>query len=121
MTALITPRALPDEVRMETGMVLARLEKATDRRPEVRKVIVLVRTTTERRPVSLFAPDPWSETKDVTQWHYVRLRGSTDAPDVSPLLGPGSLGAGRERVLRRMYRFVGYLGDIRGGIDWDAL
>lgn len=106
---------------MEPGMVLARLEKATARRPEVRKVIVLVRTQTVRRPVSVFAPDPWSDTTDVTQWHYVRLRGSTEAPDVNPMLGPGSLGAGRDRVLRRMYRFVGYLGEIRGGIDWDSL
>lgn len=119
MTApLITPKQVPEEVRLEAGMVLARLEKATAKHPERRKIIVLVRTQTVRRRKSVF--DPNSEYVDVTQWIAVRLRGSTEE-GIHPGLTPGTITAGRERVLKRMYRFVGFIGEIRGNIDWSAL
>lgn len=118
--SLIEPREIPAEVRLEPGMILARLERATHNRPERRKVIVLVRAKTVQKPKSAFAPDPWAELKDVTEWSYVRLLGSTEAPDVSPMMGPGSLGAVRDSAARRMFRFIGFIGDVRGGIDWDS-
>lgn len=119
----ITPKEIPAEVRLESGMILARLERATEKHPERHKVIVLVRPRTVQRPVSLFAPDPWSNVHDVTEWHYVRLRATAIGEDdgIPPALGPGSLGKSREGVLRRMHRFVGYIGDVRGPIDWEAL
>lgn len=119
MTSLIVPKEIPSEVRLEAGMVLARIERATDKRPERRKVIVLVRPQTVRRPISVF--NPQSEYHDVTQWICVRLAGSSVPPDVHPMMGPGSLSAQRERTIRRMFRFVGFVGEIRGAIDWDRL
>lgn len=115
----IRPKPIPEEVRLEAGMILARLERGTDERPERRKVIVLVRPQTVRRPKSAF--DPNSEYVDVTQWIAVRMKGSTEE-GVHPGLTPGTFTAGRERVLKRMYRFVGFAGDVRALIiDWDSM
>lgn len=118
---LIEPKLIPDGIRLEPGMVLARLEKATARHPERRKIIVLVSTSTVQKPVSAFAPDPWSNVKDVTEWTYVRVKGSTVNEDTHPLTTPGTFGKGRDSSIRKMFRFVGYAGQIRGVIDWDRL
>ncbi len=117
---LITPEKIPDGVRLEAGMILVRVERATATREERRKVIVLVRPKTVRKRKSLF--DPNSPLLDVTEWSYVRLLGSTMAEDTHQGLRPGSWSTFRESALRKAYWFIGYLGEIRGsGVDWDAL
>lgn len=113
------PELIPADVRLEPGMVLARLERATARHPEKRKVIVLVRAAQVEKPVSAFAPDPWANTKPVTEWTYVRMAGSTVVEESRIL--PGTIGKGRDSVMRKMYRFVGYVGEIRAIIDWAGM
>ncbi len=110
------PARIPDEVRMEPGMLLVRREKATDRRPERRKVIVLVRPTTRRRPVSVFDPD--SPMKDVTAWVCVRMRSTTDTEETH-LTGPGTFSLMNESAVRKMYHFIGYLGDRIDSWSWE--
>lgn len=98
-------------------MVLARRENATDKRPERRKVIVLVRTRTVRRPVSVFARD--GRMKDVTEWVCVRLKVNDDGAP-SEMVGPGTFLCLRESVIRKMHRYVGFLGDLSGPVDWES-
>jgi hypothetical protein len=99
-------------------MVLATKEPGNAQRPEKRKVIVLVRTRTVTRPKSLF--DRHGPKVDVTEWIYVRLNDAAGA-DTHPLLAKGSWSTTRERPLRRRWKFVGFLGELRGNIDWETV
>jgi len=121
MTEPIVPQPIPEGVRLEAGMLLARRERATEKRPERRKLVVLVRPRTVLKPVSVFDQRPDRPMQDVTEWIIVRMATNPaySAPD--SLVGGGTFLTLKERTVRVMFRYVGFLGEVRAPIDWNSI
>lgn len=115
---IVRPVPIPENVRLEPGMMLAQKIPERPNRPEYHKLIVLVRPTTLSKRVSTFDPDNY-ERHDVAAWISVRLWTEKSHPH--PGLGAGTLFTYPEKPLRSGWMFAGYLGKVLAPIDWDSM
>ena len=113
----VRPIALPDEVRLEAGMMLAQKVPEARNRPGYQKLIVLVNPITISKRVSIFDPDKLAR-HDVAGWMTVRMRVEKSHPH--PGMGGGTRFSISEKQLRSGWKFVGHLGSIQRPIDWDS-